>query len=199
MSHPSDAAPPTLAPPITPFTDEMAVAPPVGRHTLRFGEAVARLERHRNAVRVALGVALVVRLLFEYNLLSLLRERANLEAQLPVIGLALLSYLVVLWFLTTRTRDRFGFGMALGIGIVEATYLVVVISMQQPFALAASWGLLLVAAAHLGMAATAFHASTAFPPHDSKRPWIAGFITAVVFVAIPWFAPTVIDLASRAR
>ena len=41
-----------------------------------------------------------------------------LVPELPFIGLALLSYMIVLWFLAARTRDRWGFGMALGIGVL---------------------------------------------------------------------------------
>jgi hypothetical protein len=43
------------------------------------------------------------------------------------------------------------------------------------------------------MAIFAFKASTSYPPLDSKRPWIVGFITALVLLAIPWVAPTLLD------
>jgi hypothetical protein len=43
------------------------------------------------------------------------------------------------------------------------------------------------------MAVFAMKAAAAYPPHDSKRPWLVGFVTAVVFLAIPWIAPTLLD------
>ena len=158
-----------------------------------FKAALARVEANRSRVRMALGVALVARLLLEFDLVTLVRHPENLLAQVPLIGLALLSYLIVLWFLAVRTRDRFGFGMALGIGVLQATFLLVMAGTQHGFKPAASWSQLVVAAAHLPMAFTAFRASTAYPPLDSKRPWIVGFVTALVFLAVPWVAPAVID------
>ncbi len=185
--------------PAAPFEPPDVVTPTGERRASRFSEALAQVERHRTAVRTTLALALLARLVFEYRLVTLLLERANLQAQLPVIGTALLSYLIVLWFLAVRTRDRFGFGMALGIGVLEATYGIVLIAMQRPFTLDATWPLMIVAASHLLLAGAALHAATAFPPHDGKRPWLVGFATAVVFVAIPWVAPTLIDLATRHR
>lgn len=197
MSHPSEAAPAPTAP--ASIADDVVATPRSTRRTLKFSEALAQVEHHRNAVRATLGVALLARLAFEYRLPWLLRESANLQAQLPVIGLALLSYLVVLWFLTTRTHDRFGFGMALGIGVLEATYLVVAMAMQRPFTVMGAWPLALAALAHVPMAVAAFKASADFPPHDGKQPWLVGFATALVFLAIPWVAPAVIEWVGRHR
>lgn len=168
-----------------------------GRRRLAFSDAVAQLERHRTALRATLGVALVARLLVELRLLTLLREPANLLAAVPMIGLALLAYLVVFWFLATRTRDRFGFGMALGIGVLEVTFLVVALIVQRPFAIETSWPLAIIAFAHLPMIVVAFHVTTVFPPHDGKRPWIVGFATAVGLVGMSWVAPAVLELLHR--
>lgn len=167
------------------------------RPALKFGEAVALLERHRTAMRVALSVALLARLVLEFHLLTLLRQPGNLLAAVPMIGLALLAYLVVLWFLATRTRDRFGFGMALGIGVLEVTYLLGGLAMQRPFTIDGALPLFAVAAAHLPMLVTAMHASTIFPPHDTKRPWIVGFGTALLLIGASWIAPALLELASR--
>lgn len=158
-----------------------------------FSKALAAVEAHRARVSMALGAAMVARLLFEFQFVALLKSSANLVIQLPYIGLALLSYLMVLMWLSARTRDRFGFGMALGIGVIEATYLIVVAVMHRPFSLGAVWAPLVVAVAHLPMAFFAMKAATAYPPLDSKRPWLIGFVTAIVFLAIPWVAPTLID------
>ena len=117
----------------------------------------------------------------------------NLIAQIPYIGLAMLSYMIVLMWMAMKTRDRFGFGMALGIGVLESTYLIVVGALHQPFDIKAAWPPLVVALAHLPMAIFAFQASRSYPPLDSKRPWIVGFVTALVFLSIPWVAPTLLD------
>src|SRR5205085_12548083 len=93
-----------------------------------------------------------------------------------------------------RTRDRCGFGRALGIGVLEAAYLLGAAVMQRPYSLATLLPPVIVALAHVPMAFFAFQASTAYPPLDSKRPWIVGFVTALVFVAIPWVAPSFVDM-----
>ena len=63
---------------------------------------------------------------------------------------------------------------------------------QRPwtFGVAFSWAV--VGLAHASMAGAAIHASTAYPPFDTKRPWIVGFATAVGLIALGWLAPTVI-------
>lgn len=179
------------------------------RLALKVSEAVAQLERHRTALRAAIGVALLARLLLEFHLVSLLRQPANLIAAVPMIGLLLLAYLValwfiaahvrhhVLWFLSASTRDRLGFGMALGIGVLEVTYLVGGLAMQRPFTIDAAWPLFVVAFAHVPMLVTALHASTVFPPHDGKRPWILGFGTALLLIGLSWVAPALLELGSR--
>jgi hypothetical protein len=188
-----DLAPPTDAP-LAPPPAAPAEAPEADAAPSRFKQALAEVEQNRTRVRAALGLALVARLLFEFQFVSLLRDSRNLVVQIPYIGLAMLSYLLVLMWLAARTRDRFGFGMALGIGVLEATYLVVNAIMQRPFTVGAVWPPLVVALAHVPMAYVAFRSAAAYPPLDSKRPWIVGFVTALVFLAIPWFAPALVDV-----
>jgi hypothetical protein len=159
----------------------------------RFKQALAEVESHRQRVTAAVGVALLARLLFEFQFVDLLRNASSLVVQLPYLGLAMLSYLLVLMWLTGRTRDRFGFGMALGIGVMESVYLLVVAAMHRPFNFGEVWAPIVVALAHVPMAVFAFRASTAYPPLDSKKPWLVGFVTAVVFLAIPWIAPSLLD------
>ena len=132
-----DLAPPAETPLAPPGSAPAAPAAPAARTSdtdapSRFKKALAEVERNRTRVRAALGAALVARLLFEFQFVSLLRESRNLLVQIPYIGLAMLSYLLVLMWLAARTRDRFGFGMALGIGVLETTYLVVNAVMQRP-------------------------------------------------------------------
>lgn len=184
IAPPADTAP--LAPPPPATSGE-----PEAHEPSAFSKALHAVEAHRSRVRVALAVAMVARLLFEFRFVSLLRSGDNLLIQVPYVGLALLSYLLVLMWLAARTRDRFGFGMALGIGVIETTYLLVVAAMYRPFDLTVVWAPFVVAAAHVPMAVFAFRASTAYPPLDSKRPWVVGFVTALVFLAIPWLAPTI--------
>lgn len=148
---------------------------------------------HRNRVRIALLVAMLARLFFEFQFVSLVQNSQNLQVQLPYLGLAILSYLLVLMWLSARTRDRFGFGMALGIGVLEAAYLIGAAAVQRPISVGALWPLAVVALAHVPMAVFAFRASAAYPPLDSKRPWVIGFVTALVFLAIPWIAPAFVD------
>ena len=159
----------------------------------KFSQMLAEVERHRSRVTMAIFAALVARLLLEFDFLSLMRNSANLIAQIPYIGLAVLSYMIVLMWMAMKTRDRFGFGMALGIGVLESTYLIVVRVAHLPFDINAAWPPLVVALAHVPMAIFAFKASSSYPPLDSKRPWIVGFVTALVFLAIPWVAPTLLD------
>ena len=116
------------------------------------------------------------------------------EILIVVIILGIFAYLLVLMWLAGRERDRFGFGMALGIGVLEATYLVVNAVMQRPLTFGAVWPPLVVALAHVPMAYFAFQSAAAYPPLDSKRPWIVGFVTALVFLSIPWFAPALVDV-----
>lgn len=187
---------PDLAPP----AGKKLTPPPVevveggGRESSAFSRALAQVEGHRSRVRAALGVALVFRVLFEFQFVSLVRDSQSLMVQVPYIGIAMLSYLLVLMWLSARTRDRFGFGMALGIGVLEATYLVAAAVMQRPFTFGSVWPPLVVAIAHVPMAFFAFKAADAYPPMDSKRPWIVGFVTALVFLALPWMAPTLLGV-----
>jgi hypothetical protein len=160
----------------------------------RFKQALAEVERHRSRVQMALGVAILARLFFEFKFVSLVQQSTNLMVQIPYIGLALLSYMLVLMWLAGKTRDRFGFGMALGIGVLESAYLLGQAAVSRPYAVATLWPPVVVALAHVPMAFFAFQASTAYPPLDSKRPWIVGFVTALVFLAIPWVAPSFVDL-----
>jgi hypothetical protein len=164
-----------------------------------FKKALQAIEAHRNKVRLAVGVALVARLLFEFKFVSLLKSTANLTVQIPYIGLAMLSYLLVLMWLAARTRDRFGFGMALGIGVIEAAYMMVRGVMERPFTIMGTWPLFAVAIAHVPMAVFAIKSATAYPPQDTRQPWIVGFVVALVFLAIPWFAPVLIDAMNVQR
>ena len=115
----------------------------------KFSRMLHEVEGHRARVQTALAVALLARLLFEFQFASLLKNSSNLLVQVPYIGLALLAYLLVLMWLAGRTRDRFGFGMALGIGVLEATYLLVAAVMQRPFSFGSLWPPLVVAIAHV--------------------------------------------------
>ena len=164
----------------------------------KFSVMLAAVEAHRNKVRIALGIALVARLLFEFKFVSLLKSTENLIVQVPYIGLAMVSYLLVLMWMAARTRDRFGFGMALGIGVIESAYLIGMAVVQRPFSMSAAWPPIVVALAHIPMAVFAIKSATAYPPQDTKQPWLIGFITALVFLAIPWMAPVLID-AMKAR
>jgi hypothetical protein len=157
-----------------------------------FSQALAIIEKHRMAVQATVGVALVGRLLLEFQLLMLLGDAGRLLAAVPHIGLALLAYLMVIWFMAARTRDRYAFGMTLGIGVLQGTYAIAQVVMQRPwtFGVAFSWAV--VGLAHVSMAGAAIHASTAYPPFDTKRPWIVGFATAVGLIALGWLAPLVI-------
>ena len=160
-----------------------------GRYS--FSQAIAIIERHRRAVQATVGAALLGRLLLEFQLLTLLGDPPRLLAAVPHIGLALLAYLLVLWFMAVRTRDRYAFGMALGVGVLQGTYAIAQAVMLSPwtFGVAFSWSV--VALAHGLMAGAALHASTAYPPFDTKRPWMIGFVTAVALLALSWLAPLI--------
>lgn len=190
MDIQSDLAPPP-DPNLTPVISQPAIEE---RGSSAFSRALAQVEEHRSRVRAALAVALVARLIFEFQFVSLLRDTRSLVVQVPYIGIAMLSYLLVLMWLSARTRDRFGFGMALGIGVLEGTYLLMAAVMQRPLTFGAVWPPLVVAIAHAPMAVFAFRSSVAYPPMDSKRPWIVGFITALVLLSIPWMAPTFLGM-----
>ena len=189
MEIQSDVAPPPdpkLTPIVTPAVEE--------RGSSKFSLALAAVEHHRKRVEIALGAALVARLIFEFQFVTLVRDARSLVVQVPYLGIATLSYMLVLMWLAAKTRDRFGFGMALGIGVLEATYLLMAAVMQRPLSFGAAVPPLLVAIAHIPMAVFAFQSSTAYPPMDSKRPWIVGFITALVLLSIPWMAPTFLGM-----
>jgi hypothetical protein len=155
-----------------------------------FSQALAIIEKHRMAVQATVGVALVGRLLLEFQLFTLFLDSKQLLAAVPHIGLALLAYLMVLWFMAARTRDRYAFGMALGIGVLQGTYGFAQVVVLRPWAFAVAFSWAVVGLAHVAMAGAAIHASTAYPPFDTKRPWIVGFATAVGLIALGWLAPT---------
>lgn len=157
-----------------------------------FSQALAIIEKHRMGVQATVGLALVGRLLLEFKLFTLLIDPRQLLAEIPHIGIALLAYLMVIWFMAARTRDRYAFGMALGIGVLQGTYAFAQVVVQRPwtFGVAFSWAV--VGLAHVAMAGASIHASTAYPPFDTKRPWIIGFATAVGLITLGWLAPIVI-------
>jgi hypothetical protein len=157
-----------------------------------FSQAIAIIDRHRMAVQATVGVALVGRLVLEFKLLVLLVNSGQLLTEVPHIGIAMLGYLMVLWFMTARTRDRYAFGMALGIGVLQGTYAIAQVVVQRPWTLAVAFSWAIIGLAHATMAGAAIHASTAYPPFDTKQPWIVGFVTAVLLIAGGWLAPLVI-------
>ena len=157
-----------------------------------FSQAIAIIDRHRMAVQATVGVALVGRLLLEFKLFDLLIDSSRLVAAIPHIGLALLGYLMVLWFLAARTRDRYAFGMGLGIGVLQGTYAFAQVAVHRPWTPGVAFSWAVVGLAHATMAGAAMHASTAYPPFDTKRPWVVGFVTAVVLIALGWLAPLAI-------
>src|SRR3954463_3711671 len=132
-----------------------------------FKEALAAVESHRDKVQATLAVALVARLIGDFDFFAIARAPRLLIAELPFIGLAMLSYLIVLWFLAQRTRDRWGFGMALGIGVLQATYALVLMFTAHQFAPALIWKPAIVVVSHVWLSYTAFHAGSAYPPLDS--------------------------------
>ena len=157
-----------------------------------FSQAIAIIEKHRMAVQGTVGAALAGRLVLEFKLFDLLANSTHLIPTVPLIGIALLAYMLVLWFMAARTRDRYAFGMALGIGVLQGTYAVAQVVVLRPWTFGVAFSWLVVALAHGLMAGAALHASTAYPPFDTKRPWIVGFVTATVLVALGWIAPNLI-------
>jgi hypothetical protein len=157
---------------------------------MSFSEALAKVEAHRGKVQAALGFAMLTRIIADFDVMALVRNADTmLVAQLPYLGLALLSYMIVLWFLAARTRDRWGFGMSLGIGVLQATYMIVLVIVGRMWETPMSiWRPALAAVAHLALAVAAFRAGGSYPPLDSKKPWVFGFLTAFIFVVIPWVA-----------
>ena len=186
MEFQRDIAPPPAPPPVAPEPEAEPIRPSRAGG-MSFKEALAIVEAHRDKVQMTLGIALVARLIGDFDFIRLAREH-TIVAQLPFIGLAMLSYLIVLWFLAARTRDRWGFGMALGIGVLQATYAIVLAITSHQFALGLVWKPVIVVLSHSALAYTAFHAGMAYPPLDSKKPWILGFATAFIFVVLPWVA-----------
>lgn len=161
---------------------------------MSFSEALAKVEAHRGKVQATLGFAMLARIIADFDVLALVRDPDLMISQLPFIGLALLSYMIVLWFLAARTRDRWGFGMALGIGVLQATYMIVLIVIgrmwENPMLV---WRPAVAAITHLALVYTAIRAGTSYPPLDSKKPWVFGFLTAFIFVVIPWVAEPLAD------
>src|ERR1043165_5986642 len=186
-----DLAPPATAEHKVPEPDEEA-GPKYKRAGGRsFAEALALVEAHRDKVQLGLGLSLLARLAEEIDIRVVIADPHSIVANLPFIGIALLSYMIVLWFLAARTRDRWGFGMALGIGVLQATYAIVLLA--QAFVSKTADGLTMARfggtiLTHLFLSYTAFHAGSAYPPLDSKKPWVFGFLTAFIFVTIPWVA-----------
>lgn len=181
-----------ISPPPAPTPIEPEVEPPRQSRAggMSFSQALAVVESHRDKVQATLGVALIARLLCDgdFNVLQLVRDPHSITAVLPFIGLAMLSYMIVLWFLAARTRDRWGFGMALGIGVLQATYVIAKMVMLKQYTPALAWRPGAVVVTHLALSYTAFQAGSAYPPLDSKKPWVFGFATAFIFMAIPWVA-----------
>ena len=161
-----------------------------GRYS--FSQAIAVIEKHRVAVQATVGVALLGRLVLEFKLFALLVDSGHLIAAIPHIGLALLAYMMVLWFMAARTRDRYAFGMALGIGVLQGTYAFAQAAVQRPWTFGVGFSWAVIGLAHATMAGAAIHASTAYPPFDTKRPWIVGFTTAIALIALAWLAPLVL-------
>src|SRR5690349_20595912 len=119
-----------IAPPPAEKTVEVHVEQEKPRQTrvgaMSFSEALAKVEAHRTKVQTALMFAILARIVGDFDVMNLIRNADTLLVQeLPFVGLAVLSYLIVLWFLAARTRDRWGFDMALGSGVLQATYMIV--------------------------------------------------------------------------
>jgi hypothetical protein len=182
-----------IAPPPAEKQVEVEAEPERPRQTrvggMSFSEALAKVEANRGRVQATLAFAMLARIIADFDVLALIRAPDQLMHDLPLVGLALLSYMIVLWFLAARTRDRWGFGMALGIGVLQATYMIVVIVVgrlwETPLE---AWRPALAAVTHLALAFMAFRAGGSYPPLDSKKPWVFGFLTAFIFVVIPWVA-----------
>jgi hypothetical protein len=190
MEFQRDIAPPPAEKPV-----EVEVIPQERqRHTrvgaMSFSEALAKVEAHRTKVQTALMFAILARIIGDFDVMELVRHADTmLVPELPFIGVAVLAYLIVLWFLAARTRDRWGFGMALGIGVLQATYMIVLMVVGRAWETPMeAWRPGLEAVAHLLLAFAAFRAGGSYPPHDSKKPWVFGFLTAFIFVSLPWVA-----------
>ena len=201
MSHPDFTADMLPPPPAPVGEPERKRRPPPeerepdGRESAergpsRMAEALKTIERARNWIRGTLLVALVARLLVDFRILQL-AIAGTLVDELPSIGVALLSYLLVLWFLTTRSRDRVAFGMAIGIGVVEGVYAGWMAANLLPFHLTTTGPWAALAITHIAFAVPALLVSRAYPPSDTKRPWLLGFVTAVVLLVAPVVAPMV--------
>jgi hypothetical protein len=190
MEFERDIAPPPAPAPLVP-----EVEPPRMSRTggMSFKEALAVVESHRDKVQATLGIALVARVIGDFDFIAIAREPHSLITELPFIGLAMLSYMIVLWFLAARTRDRWGFGMALGIGVLQATYALFLMINARQFAPAIVWKPAIVILSHIALSYTSFRAGSAYPPLDSKKPWVFGFATAFIFVALPWVAQPIMD------
>ena len=191
MEFQRDIAPPPAEKPIV-VEQERPRQTRVGG--MSFSEALAKVEAHRSKVQGALAFAMLTRLIADFDILALVRTPDEMMRQLPFAGLALLSYMIVLWFLAARTRDRWGFGMALGIGVLQATYMIVLIVVGRMWETPlVAWRPAVAAVAHLALAYTAFRAGGSYPPLDSKKPWVFGFLTAFIFVVLPWVAGPLAD------
>jgi hypothetical protein len=196
MEFQRDIAPPTAE---ESRVVEVKVEPEKPRQTrvgaMSFSEALAKVEAHRAKVQTALGFAVIARVIGDFDVPHLVRNANTLLIpELPFIGLAVLSYLIVLWFLAAHTRDRWGFGMALGIGVLQAMYVIVQIVVGRAWETPIeAWRPALQAITHLLLAFAAFRAGGSYPPHDSKKPWVFGFMTGFIFVVLPWVAEPLAD------
>jgi|GEM_PF-6670428 len=158
-----------------------------------FSKAVAAVERHRRTVRGSVFVALLARLLLEYDLIALTGNSAELLRRAPNIGFAILAYLVVIMYMARNAGDRLGFGMGLGLGVLQAAYVGVALAMQGSFSPRTDWKPIVVAIAHLPMVIVALHSARAYPPQDTKAPWVIGFLAALLFLSVGWIAPSLVD------
>lgn len=197
MGHPhpdftTDMLPPAPVPVQEPERRRRPEPEPVDRTSSSFAKALAKIERYRSWVQWTLLVALVARLLLDFRILQLGMEPGALTAALPVIGVALLSYLLVLFFLAARSRDRVAFGMAIGIGVIEGVYAAWMAFDIRPYALTSTGPWAALALSHLAFAVPALLASRAYPPNDTKRPWLMGFVFAVVLLLAPLAEPLVL-------
>ncbi|HEY0997932.1 MAG TPA: hypothetical protein VGD77_18220 [Gemmatimonadaceae bacterium] len=156
-----------------------------------FSKALARIERHRPWVQWTLVVALLARLVFDFRILQLAMHEGAVEEALPQIGVAVLSYLLVLWFLAVKSRDRVAFGMAIGIGVIEGVYAAWMAWNIRPFHITTTGPWAALAVSHIAFAIPALLVSRAYPPNDTKRPWLIGFVAAVILLLVPAFEPMI--------
>ncbi len=197
MSHPdftTDMLPPAPQPVREPERRRREAEPDfrdAGAAASSFSKALARIERHRPWVQWTLLVALVTRLVFDFRILQLGMHEGAVAEALPQMGVAVLSYLLVLWFLATKSRDRVAFGMAIGIGVIEGVYAGWMAWHILPFHLTTTGPWVALAASHIAFAIPALLVSRAYPPNDTKRPWLIGFVAAVVLLIVPLFEPVV--------